>query len=52
MAPLFLEFLDLLDLLGSTSFRWSVLVLPAPVLTVVIAARAHGFPGKRVRTSA
>ncbi|MET7935783.1 hypothetical protein [Streptomyces sp. NPDC005322] len=49
MAPLFLEFLDLL---GSASFRWSVLVLPAPVLTAVIAARAHGFPGERVRTSA
>jgi len=38
----------LLDLLGSTSFPWSVLVLLMPVLFVVIAARAHGFPTKRV----
>ncbi|MFD7164643.1 MFS transporter [Streptomyces violascens] len=37
----------LLNLLGSTSFPWSVLVLLAPVLIVVLAARAHGFPAKR-----
>jgi predicted MFS family arabinose efflux permease len=34
----------LLDLLGPTSFPWSVLVLLMPTLVVVIAARAHGFP--------
>jgi predicted MFS family arabinose efflux permease len=38
----------LLGVLGSTSFPWSVLVLLMPVLFVVIAARAHGFPTKRV----
>ncbi|MFD9632040.1 MFS transporter [Streptomyces violascens] len=37
----------LLNLLGSTSFPWSILVLLAPVLIVVLAARAHGFPAKR-----
>jgi predicted MFS family arabinose efflux permease len=37
----------LLDLLGPTSFPWSVLVLLMPVLVVAIAARAHGFPAKR-----
>lgn len=37
----------LLDLLGSRSFPWSVLVFLAPVLIVVIAARKHGFPAKR-----
>ncbi|MFD7340978.1 MFS transporter [Streptomyces violascens] len=37
----------LLNLLGSTSFPWSILVLLAPVLTVVLGARAHGFPAKR-----
>ena len=37
----------LLNLLGSTSFPWSILVLLAPVLVVVLAARAHGFPAKR-----
>jgi predicted MFS family arabinose efflux permease len=42
----------LLDLLGPTSFPWSVLVLVMPVLVVVIAARAHGFPAERVRTTA
>ncbi|WP_433236034.1 MFS transporter [Streptosporangium sp. CA-135522] len=41
----------LLDLLGPTSFPWSVLALLVPVLAVVIAARAHGFPAKRVSTS-
>ncbi|WP_438290955.1 MFS transporter [Streptomyces sp. HUAS TT7] len=37
----------LLNLLGSTSFPWSILVLLAPVLLVVLAARAHGFPAER-----
>lgn len=37
----------LLDTLGPTSFPWSVLVLLAPVLLVVVGARAHGFPAKR-----
>ncbi|MEU1670341.1 MFS transporter [Streptomyces sparsogenes] len=37
----------LLDLLGSGAFPWSVLLLLAPVLAVVIAARAHGFPAER-----
>ncbi|MER6949799.1 MFS transporter [Nonomuraea sp. NPDC000554] len=37
----------LLDLFGSTSFAWSTLVLLAPVLAVVLAARAHGFPAQR-----
>ncbi|MDO3705431.1 MFS transporter [Micromonospora sp. C28SCA-DRY-2] len=38
----------LLDLLGHTSFPWSVLVLLMPVLLVVTTARAHGFPAERV----
>ncbi|MFE3184350.1 MFS transporter [Streptomyces violascens] len=37
----------LLNLLGSPSFPWSILVLLAPVLIVVLAARAHGFPANR-----
>ncbi|GAA2661498.1 MFS transporter [Nonomuraea recticatena] len=37
----------LLGLLGATSFPWSVLALLAPVLVVVLAARTHGFPGRR-----
>lgn len=41
----------LLDTLGSTSFPWSVLVLLVPVLVVVVAARAHGFPTKRASTT-
>ncbi|MFW6721807.1 MFS transporter [Streptomyces sp. MAR4 CNY-716] len=41
----------LLGLLGTTSFPWSVLALLVPVLVVVIAARAHGFPAKRVSTN-
>ncbi|GGK91554.1 MFS transporter [Streptomyces flaveus] len=41
----------LLGLLGTTSFPWSVLALLLPVLVVVIAARAHGFPAKRVSTT-
>lgn len=41
----------LLDLLGSRSFPWSVLVFLAPVLVVVLAARTHGFPAKRSSTA-
>ncbi|WP_058041764.1 MFS transporter [Streptomyces roseifaciens] len=37
----------LLGLWGTTSFPWSVLVLLVPVLAVVLAARAHGFPAER-----
>lgn len=37
----------LLDLAGFRSLPWSVLVLLAPVLAVVVGARAHGFPGRR-----
>ncbi|MEQ4206544.1 MFS transporter [Actinopolymorpha sp. B9G3] len=33
----------LLDHLGPGSFPWTVLVLLAPVLVVVVAARTHGF---------
>ncbi|MUL41062.1 MFS transporter [Streptomonospora sp. PA3] len=36
----------LLDMLGTTSFPWSVLLLLVPVLVVVVAARSHGFPVK------
>jgi hypothetical protein len=36
-----------LGLLGSTSFPWSVLVLPIPVVVAVLAARVHGFPKHR-----
>ncbi|WP_405636843.1 MFS transporter [Streptomyces sp. NBC_00056] len=42
----------LLDLVGSRSFPWTVLLLLVPVLAVVVAARAHGFPARRTaRTS-
>ncbi len=41
----------LLDRLGPGSFPWSALVLMAPVLVVVIAARAHGFPAERASTT-
>ncbi|WP_372350121.1 MFS transporter [Streptomyces sp. KL116D] len=34
----------LLDLAGSGSFPWAVLLLLAPVLAVVTASRRHGFP--------
>ncbi|MFI6640281.1 MFS transporter [Streptomyces sp. NPDC050504] len=37
----------LLDLAGSGSFPWAVLGLMAPVLVVVVAARARAFPAKR-----
>jgi predicted MFS family arabinose efflux permease len=42
----------LLDLLGAGSFPWSALTLLVPVLVVVVAARAHGFPAERVSTAA
>ncbi|GAA0360731.1 MFS transporter [Streptomyces blastmyceticus] len=37
----------LLGLVGAAAFPWSVLVLLAPVLIVVLAARKHGFPARR-----
>ncbi|MGX1849648.1 MFS transporter [Streptomyces sp. NPDC055299] len=37
----------LLDRLGPPSLPWSILLLMAPVLIVVIAARGHGFPATR-----
>ncbi|GHH83334.1 MFS transporter [Kitasatospora indigofera] len=37
----------LLSVLGAESFPWSVLVLMAPVVAVVFAARRHGFPLRR-----
>jgi predicted MFS family arabinose efflux permease len=37
----------LLDLAGSRSFPWTVLLLLIPVLAVVVAARSHGFPARR-----
>ncbi|CAM5611322.1 MFS transporter [Streptomyces spiroverticillatus] len=41
----------LLGLLGSASFPWSVLVLLAPVLLAVLAARVHGFPKRRTESA-
>lgn len=37
----------LLDTFGSESFAWSVLLLLAPVLAVVLTARTHAFPAAR-----
>lgn len=37
----------LLDLVGSRSFPWTVLLLLIPVLAVVVTARTHGFPARR-----
>ncbi|GAA4532005.1 MFS transporter [Amycolatopsis samaneae] len=37
----------LLDGFGPRSFPWSVLVLLVPTFAVVLAARGHGFPGRR-----
>ncbi|MGI5164970.1 MFS transporter [Spirillospora sp. CA-253888] len=37
----------LLDRFGTASFPWAVLALLAPVLAVVLAARAHAFPARR-----
>jgi predicted MFS family arabinose efflux permease len=34
----------LLDLAGSGSFPWSVLLLMLPVIAVIVFARRHGFP--------
>ncbi|MFE3902065.1 MFS transporter [Streptomyces sp. NPDC059153] len=42
----------LLDSLGPASFPWSVLVLLAPALVIVITAHRHGFPSRRPGTSA
>ncbi|MFF3319816.1 MFS transporter [Streptomyces sp. NPDC003035] len=42
----------LLDRLGAAALPWSVLLLLAPVLIVVTAARTHGFPARRARTGA
>jgi predicted MFS family arabinose efflux permease len=42
----------LLDLVGSGSFPWTILVLLVPVLIVVLAARVHGFPAKRASIDA
>ncbi|RKE22558.1 putative MFS family arabinose efflux permease [Streptomyces sp. TLI_171] len=37
----------LLDTAGVAALPWAVLVLIAPVLAVVLRARAHGFPARR-----
>ncbi|GHJ99903.1 MFS transporter [Streptomyces sp. NPDC003753] len=37
----------LLDLSGSDSLPWSVLLLMLPVIAVILLARSHGFPAKR-----
>jgi predicted MFS family arabinose efflux permease len=37
----------LLELTGSGSFPWTMLLLLLPVLVVVVLARSHGFPAKR-----
>ncbi|EST33371.1 MFS transporter [Streptomyces roseochromogenus] len=37
----------LLDLSGSGSLPWSVLLLMLPVIAVIVLARSHGFPAKR-----
>jgi predicted MFS family arabinose efflux permease len=37
----------LLDLIGSDSFPWTMVLLLLPVLAVVVLARSHGFPAKR-----
>ncbi|MFI0806934.1 MFS transporter [Streptomyces echinatus] len=37
----------LLDGVGADAFPWTVLILLVPVLAVVLAARAHGFPARR-----
>ncbi|MFI6518832.1 MFS transporter [Spirillospora sp. NPDC050679] len=38
----------LLDRFGTASFPWAVIALLAPVLAVVLAARAHAFPARRL----
>ncbi len=42
----------LLDRLGPASLPWGALVLLAPVIVVVIAARRHGFPARRADSTA
>lgn len=37
----------LLDAIGSDSFPWTLLLLLAPVLTVVLLSRRYGFPTRR-----
>ncbi|WP_052852376.1 MFS transporter [Streptomyces avicenniae] len=37
----------LLDLAGTGALAWSVLILLAPALAAVVAARTHGFPAVR-----
>lgn len=37
----------LLHLFGAGALAWGVVVLLVPVLAVVVAARAHGFPARR-----
>ncbi|MEU5010982.1 MFS transporter [Streptomyces sp. NPDC021749] len=41
----------LLQAVGADAFPWTVLVLLAPVLLVVLAARNHGFPTRRTGNS-
>ncbi|MFD4630700.1 MFS transporter [Streptomyces sp. NPDC058284] len=36
----------LLGLVGTSSFPWTILLLLAPVLLTVVAARRHGFPAR------
>ncbi|AZM54440.1 MFS transporter [Streptomyces sp. WAC 01529] len=38
----------LLNLSGTESFPWTILLLLIPVLLTVLASRTHGFPAKRV----
>ncbi len=37
----------LLDVIGSGSFPWTVLLLLLPVLAVILFSRSHGFPARR-----
>ncbi|UFQ16998.1 MULTISPECIES: MFS transporter [Streptomyces] len=37
----------LLDLSGTSSFPWTILLLLTPVLLVILLARTHGFPAVR-----
>ncbi|WP_405923194.1 MFS transporter [Streptomyces sp. NBC_00035] len=38
----------LLDVVGTDSFPWTMLLLLLPVLVVVVLSRNHGFPAKRL----
>ncbi|MFD9888030.1 MFS transporter [Amycolatopsis sp. NPDC059027] len=40
----------LLGVFGPRAFPWSVLLLLLPAFVVVLAARTHGFPGKRAKS--